>query len=73
MWPPRRLGSILLQRMCTTRKRRMYALYFFSLFCLAGENECYMVQRDGCPKVINIGAARADWFYEKKKYGFQQK
>jgi branched-subunit amino acid transport protein AzlD len=29
------------------------------------------LQRDGCPYVINIGQARSDWYYDKKKYGFQ--
>jgi PHD finger-like domain-containing protein 5A len=28
--------------------------------------------RDGCPKIINIGAARTDMYYEKKKYGFKK-
>ena len=27
------------------------------------------LQRDGCPKIINLGAARTDRFYERKKYG----
>jgi len=27
--------------------------------------------RDGCPKIINLGAARTDLFYERKKYGFK--
>ena len=27
--------------------------------------------RDGCPKIINLGAARTDLFYERKKYGFR--
>lgn len=30
-------------------------------------------QRDGCPKIINLGQARTDNFYERKKYGFVQK
>lgn len=29
--------------------------------------------RDGCPKVVNLGAARADRFYEQKKYGFEKR
>jgi PHD finger-like domain-containing protein 5A len=28
-------------------------------------------QRDGCPKVLNVGQARADWYYNKKQFGFQ--
>ena len=27
-------------------------------------------QRDGCPKVINLGSARTDMYYEKKQHGF---
>lgn len=26
-------------------------------------------QRDGCPKIINLGSAKTDLFYERKKYG----
>jgi len=25
--------------------------------------------RDGCPKIINLGGAKTDLFYERKKYG----
>ena len=28
-------------------------------------------QRDGCPKIINLGSAKTDLFYERKKYGEQ--
>jgi hypothetical protein len=28
-----------------------------------------LTQRDGCPKIINLGSARADMYYEKKRYG----
>lgn len=33
--------------------------------------ECTLQEkdRDGCPKIINIGTARTDMFYEMKKYG----
>ena len=27
--------------------------------------------RDGCPKIVNLGSARTDLFYERKKYGFK--
>ena len=30
-------------------------------------------QRDGCPKIVNIGSARTDMFYERKKYGFKKR
>lgn len=29
-----------------------------------------LVQRDGCPKIVNLGTARTDLFYERKKFGF---
>ena len=29
--------------------------------------------RDGCPKIINLGSARTDLFYERKKYGFKKR
>ena len=28
-------------------------------------------QRDGCPKIVNLGSAKTDLFYERKKYGFK--
>ena len=28
--------------------------------------------RDGCPKIINLGSAKTDLFYERKKYGFRK-
>ncbi|KAJ9505047.1 hypothetical protein QJQ45_016898 [Haematococcus lacustris] len=30
-------------------------------------------QRDGCPKIINLGSAKTDLFYERKKYGFKRR
>ncbi|KAH8350791.1 hypothetical protein KR084_012193 [Drosophila pseudotakahashii] len=29
--------------------------------------------RDGCPKIVNLGSSKTDLFYERKKYGFKQK
>jgi len=29
--------------------------------------------RDGCPKIINLGIARADQYFERKKYGFKKR
>eukprot|EP00435_Cladocopium_sp_Y103_P003162 s4374_g1.t1 len=29
--------------------------------------------RDGCPKIVNLGTARTDLFYERKKYGFKSR
>ena len=33
----------------------------------------YVLQRDGCPKIINLGSAKTDLFYERKKYGFKKR
>ena len=43
----------------------------------------YKLQRDGkgkgydscvgCPKIVNIGTAKTDMFYEQKKYGFRKR
>jgi PHD finger-like domain-containing protein 5A len=32
-----------------------------------------LLQRDGCPKIINLGSAKTDLFYERKKYGFKKR
>eukprot|EP01079_Euglenida_sp_SAG-EU17-18_P004648 gene4648-117_t len=29
--------------------------------------------RDGCPKIINLGSAKTDLYYEHKKYGFRKR
>lgn len=29
--------------------------------------------RDGCPKIVNLGATKTDLFYERKKYGFKKR
>jgi PHD finger-like domain-containing protein 5A len=33
--------------------------------------ECALQEkdRDGCPRIVNLGSAKTDMFYEKKKYG----
>lgn len=31
-----------------------------------------LIKRDGCPKIVNLGSARTDLFYERKKYGFKK-
>ena len=37
--------------------------------------ECTLQEkdRDGCPKIINLGSSRTDLFYERKKYGFKKR
>jgi len=29
--------------------------------------------RDGCPKIVNLGQTKTDLFYERKKYGFKKR
>merc|ERR1711953_524805 len=37
--------------------------------------ECCQLEkdRDGCPKIVNLGSAKTDLFYERKKYGFKRR
>jgi len=37
--------------------------------------ECVQCEkdRDGCPKVINLGSSKTDLFYERKKYNFKKR
>ena len=32
-----------------------------------------MVSNVGCPKIVNIGTAKTDMFYEQRKYGFKKR
>ena len=32
----------------------------------------YFFKRDGCPKIVNLGSAKTDLYYERKKYGFKK-
>ena len=32
-----------------------------------------LLQRDGCPKIVNLGTSKTDLFYERKKYGFKKR
>ncbi|KAA3670998.1 PHD finger-like domain-containing protein 5A, partial [Paragonimus westermani] len=34
---------------------------------------CMEKDRDGCPKIVNLGSAKTDLFYERKKYGFKKR
>lgn len=44
-------------------------------FCATGISDAYYCaectrlekDRDGCPKIVNLGASRTDMFYERKK------
>jgi PHD finger-like domain-containing protein 5A len=45
------------------------------LTLVAAVQECQITEkdRDGCPKIVNLGSARTDLFYERKKYGFKKR
>ena len=46
----------------------LHSLHLFcSGVCLA-QHWLPLLQRDGCPKIINLGSAKTDLFYERKKY-----
>ncbi|CAG7851676.1 PHD finger-like domain-containing protein 5A Short=PHD finger-like domain protein 5A; AltName: Full=Splicing factor 3B-associated 14 kDa protein; Short=SF3b14b [Serendipita indica DSM 11827] len=36
--------------------------------------ECTRLEkdRDGCPKIVNLGASRTDLFYERRRLGFKK-
>jgi PHD finger-like domain-containing protein 5A len=37
--------------------------------------ECVQLEkdRDGCPKILNLGSTRTDMIYDRKKYGFKKR
>lgn len=41
-------------------------------FCFVLNISVSNVLIDGCPKIVNLGTARTDLFYERKKYGFKK-
>lgn len=50
-------------------------IYFYMLHSAYYCRECVQQEkdRDGCPKVVNLGATKTDLFYERKKYGFKKR
>ncbi len=57
-----------LQGRCIVCNGKGVSEAFYCTECCQQEKD-----RDGCPKVVNLGTARTDRFYEQKKYGFNQK
>lgn len=41
--------------------------------CNTGECVQMGKDRDGCPKIVNLGSTKTDLFYERKKYGFKKR
>ncbi|KAL8221842.1 UNVERIFIED_CONTAM: PHD finger-like domain-containing protein 5A [Gekko kuhli] len=46
-----------------------HTLYTPNLNC----DVSFVVRRDGCPKIVNLGSSKTDLFYERKKYGFKKR
>jgi len=52
-------------------------IYGFSLVSFSGISDAYYCaectrlekDRDGCPKIVNLGASRTDLFYERRRLG----
>ncbi len=42
-------------------------------FLQPADTPCSLLQRDGCPKIVNLGSSRTDLFYDRKKYGFKRR
>ena len=63
-FPPSILFSFDSINILTLLRRRLT----FKSRCTVQEKD-----RDGCPKIINLGSAKTDLFYERKKYGFKKR
>lgn len=56
-------------------------LFTFMYIMLSGVSDAYYCKectvlekdRDGCPKIVNLGSSKTDLFYERKKYGFKKR
>ena len=55
-----------------TREAQIFILDSFQ-FKLSDFNNFSVFQRDGCPKIVNLGSSKTDLFYERKKYGFKKR
>lgn len=60
---------------CTVQEKdvsNLFMLYFISRYyeLMTFFNT---FQRDGCPKIVNLGSSKTDLFYERKKYGFKKR
>ena len=58
---------------CTTRHKRPFPFPRFVISLTLYFVPIPPSQRDGCPKIINLGSAKTDLFYERKKYGFKKR
>jgi len=51
----------------------MHRLTLCASSCFLTVSAFLVAQRDGCPKIVNLGSAKTDLFYERKKYGFKKR
>lgn len=59
---------------CTLQEKDVRECCSAFLLCLSSScNTLRLLQRDGCPKIVNLGSAKTDLFYERKKYGFKKR
>ena len=52
---------------------RIFVAHFNTLSLLYKPFDNVLLQRDGCPKIVNLGSSKTDLFYERKKYGFKKR
>lgn len=59
---------------CTIQEKDVsFIKYNFWWFFYTKKYLFFFLQRDGCPKIVNLGSSKTDLFYERKKYGFKQR
>ena len=71
--------SILVWTLSTTNEEQKirhagccsYHIFPLHKFCLVISLQ--EKDRDGCPKIVNLGTSKTDLFYERKKYGFKKR
>ena len=61
-------SSLILQGRCTICGGPGISDAYYCRECTQQEKD-----RDGCPKIVNLGSSKTDLFYERKKYGFKKR
>ena len=54
------------------RKKKNKRIQFFAFILISLNIFKLNFKRDGCPKIVNLGSAKTDLYYERKKYGFKK-
>lgn len=66
--PPPRRRFFAFQGRCTICGGPGISDAYYCRECTQQEKD-----RDGCPKIVNLGSSKTDLFYERKKYGFKKR